>query len=102
MKADTQFGHAVGAANCIRRCGRADHQACCAQNAGAMRNLDRFVDLDGQTKIICRDDQVVQCACSLCCRRNWMNSTLSRRRRFITCGLRIISHAMAAIFGARK
>ncbi len=42
-------------------------------------------------------------AASLCrSRRNWKNSTPSRSRRFIICGLRTISPTMAAIFGARK
>ena len=35
-------------------------------------------------------------------RRNWKNSTPSRKRRFIICGLRTISPTMEAIFGARK
>ena len=35
-------------------------------------------------------------------RRNWKNSTPSRRRRFIICGLRTISPTIEAIFGARK
>jgi len=35
-------------------------------------------------------------------RRNWKNSTPSRRRRFIICGLRTISPTIDAIFGARK
>ena len=35
-------------------------------------------------------------------RRNWKNSTPSRSRRFIICGLRTISPTMEAIFGARK
>ena len=35
-------------------------------------------------------------------RRNWKNSTPSRSRRFIICGLRTISPTMDAIFGARK
>ena len=35
-------------------------------------------------------------------RRNWKNSTPSRSRRFIICGLRTISPTIEAIFGARK
>ena len=35
-------------------------------------------------------------------RRNWKNSTPSRSRRFIICGLRTISPMIEAIFGARK
>ncbi len=35
-------------------------------------------------------------------RRNWKNSTPSRNRRFIICGLRTISPTIEAIFGARK
>ena len=35
-------------------------------------------------------------------RRNWKNSTPSRNRRFIICGLRTISPTIDAIFGARK
>ena len=35
-------------------------------------------------------------------RRKWKNSTPSRSRRFIICGLRTISPTIEAIFGARK
>ncbi len=42
-------------------------------------------------------------AAALCrSRRNWKNSTPSRSRRFIICGLITISPTMDAIFGARK
>jgi hypothetical protein len=34
--------------------------------------------------------------------RKWKNSTPSRSRRFIICGLRIISFRIAAIFDGRK
>jgi hypothetical protein len=42
-------------------------------------------------------------AAALCrSRRNWKNSTPSRNRRFIICGLVTISPTIEAIFGARK
>jgi hypothetical protein len=65
-------------------------------------DLDGVVDLFGKAEVVRRDDQAVQCASSLCWRRKAKNSTPSRKRRFIICGLRIISPTIAAILGARK
>ena len=48
-----------------------------------MRVLDGLVDLGRQPEIIGRDDEMLQLASSLRSRRNWKNSTPSRRRRFI-------------------
>ena len=79
-----------------------DHQARGGEDAVAMRSLDRLVDGFGEAEIVGGDDGAAGHAALLRSRRNWKNSTPSRSRRFIICGLRTISPTMAAIFGARK
>ncbi len=87
-----------------------------------MGALDGFVDGEGKAEIVggnkdplpkmgeaagsgrlapsCAVRRGAYAACRS--RRNWKNSTPSRSRRFIICGLRTISPTMEAIFGARK
>ncbi len=86
-----------------------------------MSQLHGLIDLDAQSEVVRGDDNLskwfakakpllgskgqsplpsLQAACRSL--RNWKNSTPSRRRRFIICGLRTISPTMEAIFGARK
>jgi hypothetical protein len=70
-----------------------------------MGALNAFVDRLGQAEIVGGDDQAFRRYryAALCrSRRNWKNSTPSRRRRFIICGLRTISPTIEAIFGARN
>ena len=80
----------------------ADHEARRAQNTAPVRCFDSGVDRLTETEIVGRDDQSIQCASSRRPRRNEKNSTPSRNRRIIICGLRTISAMIEAIFGARK
>lgn len=86
-----------------RVCGRrpGHHQARRAEDALAMRELHRFVDLGREPEIIGGDNETLQAATSRW-RKNLKNSTPSRSRRFIISGLRTISPTIDAIFGARK
>ena len=97
MQSDAQPRHAVRACHGVGGGGRTDHQAGRGQDAVSMRLLDRLVDLGRQPEIVGGDDQRLQCAISRRSRRNWKNSTPSRRRRFIICGLRTISPTIEAI-----
>jgi hypothetical protein len=67
-----------------------------------VRHLDGSVDRLTETEIVGRDDQSIQCASSRRSRKKEKNSTPSRSRRIIICGLRTISAMIEAIFGARK
>jgi hypothetical protein len=102
MEPDPQPRQAARSLNRIRRRGARDHHTCCCQDTVAMRNFDGLVDLRRQPEIVSRDDEALQSAASRRSRRNWKNSTPSRKRRFIICGERTISPTMAAIFGTRK
>ncbi len=62
-----------------------------------MRRFDGVVHFASGAEIIRRDDQSLQAA-SRRARKNWKNSTPSRKRRFIISGLTIISATMDAIF----
>ena len=77
------------------------HQAGRRQHAFAMRDLDRRVDLAGETKIVGGDDEAVQVARARS-RRKAKNSRPSRKRRAIIEGLSAISDTISAIFEARK
>lgn len=88
--------------NRVGSSGTADHQARRGQDALAVRDLDRLIDLWRQPEIVGGDDQPVQWRTSRRSRRKAKNSTPSRSRRFSICGLFAISETMAAIFGARK
>ncbi len=102
MQADPQRWHSLRASDRVGRCRSSDHEACGGQDAVSMRRLDRFVDLTRETEVVSRYDQRFQCAAPRRSRRNWKNSTPSRSRRFIICGLAIISPTMDAIFPERK
>jgi hypothetical protein len=114
MESHAQARKAPGTGDRITRPGLACHQACRRQNAVPVGLLDGLVDLvpvgllDGlvdlarQPEIIGRDDELLQLAISLRSLRKWKNSTPSRRRRFIICGLRTISETMEAILPERK
>jgi len=90
----------------------AHHQACGGKDAARVGDLDRFVDLARGTEVVRRDDQLPrtggharvgrQCAVCRRSRRNWKNSTPSRSRRVIICGLVIISPTIDAILPLRK
>ena len=67
-----------------------------------MRGFDGLVDFAREPEIVGGDDEMFQSAGSRRSRRKRKNSTPSRSRRFNMSGLRTISPAMAAIFGARK
>jgi hypothetical protein len=70
------------------------------------------IDFGGRPEVIRRDHQALQLqlgvsspplqAASRRERRNWKNSTPSRKRRFIISGLAIISATIDAIFDGRK
>jgi hypothetical protein len=80
----------------------ADHQARRAENAAPVRLFDRGVDRFAEPEIVRRNRQPIQWADSRRSRRKEKNSSPSRNRRRITSGLRTISAARVAIFGARK
>ena len=106
MQADPQARHPLRTLNRIRRRSPCHHQAGRAQDAVAVGALDRRVDRRGEAEIARRAPSPAVTAAAQAAlfrsRMNWKNSTPSRSRRFIICGLRTISLTMDAIFGARK
>jgi len=68
----------------------------------APQHLDARLLEEGEAEIVRGDDEALQMTASSLWRRNWKNSTPSRRRRFIISGLRIISPTIEAIFDGRK
>ena len=101
MQADAEIGQAAGAADRVLRRIPGDHEAGGIEYAVAMGALYAFIDGFGEAEIVRGEGKPAQAA--LCrSRRNWKNSTPSRRRRTIICGLVTISPTMEAIFGARK
>src|SRR5215472_5356143 len=102
MQTDPEARHLPGPRHRVGGGWRSNHQARGGENAVAVCKLDRFVDFDGGTKIVRRYDKTFQAAASSLCRRNWKNSTPSRRRRLIISGLVIISPKIEAIFDGRK
>ena len=102
MQPDAQVRQPARPLDRIGGCGRADHQACRAQNAAPVRFLDGGIDRFAEAEIVRRDYQPVQCASSRRSRRNEKNSTPSRSRRFIISGLRTISERSTRSSGARK
>ena len=102
VEPDTQARQRPRAVDGVGCCRSADHQARRAENAAPVRLFDRGVDRFAEPEIVRRNRQPIQWADSRRSRRNEKNSSPSRNRRRITSGLRIISVAMAAIFGARK
>ena len=99
---DAQVRQRPRAGDGIASRGSADHEARSAQDAAPVRLFDGGVDRLAETEIVRRDDQSIQCASSRRSRRKEKNSTPSRSRRIIICGLRTISAMIDAIFGARK
>jgi len=85
-----------------RRRRRSDYQARCGQDSFGMGALDGLVDFISEAKIVRRDNEIFQCAISRRSRRKRKNSAPSRRRRFITSGLRTISPMIDAILPGRK
>ena len=104
VQTDRQAGQPPRARHRVRGGGRRDHEARGRQHPFAMTPFDGFVDLDGGAEIVRRNDELLQAATSASSRwrRNWKNSTPSRRRRFIISGLVIISPMIEAIFDGRK
>ncbi len=113
VQPDAEAGQPTRARHRVGRGWPRHHQAGGAQHALAVRLLDRLIDLDAEAEIVGGDDHAPRRGCASPMgaaaaqaawrsRRNWKNSTPSRRRRFIICGLRTISPTMEAIFGARK
>jgi hypothetical protein len=104
VEPDRERRHGPRSAYGVGGAGARDHQARRRENPRAMRDLDRLIDLVREAEIVRCDDQAVgaQCAGSLWARRKAKNSTPSRSRRFIICGLLIISPTIEAIFGTRK
>src|SRR5262245_54488689 len=74
-----------------------DHQARSGEDPVTMRLFDCLVDRRVEPEIVGADDQSPQLVISRP-RRNWKNSTPSRRRRRIICGLFTISATSEAIF----
>jgi hypothetical protein len=102
VQADTQSRQPARARNRILRRGSGDHQARSGEDAALVGGFHGLVDFAREPEIVGRDDELFQSAGSRRSRRKRKNSTPSRRRRFNISGLRTISPAMAAIFGARK
>ena len=102
MQPDAQVRQPARPLDRIRGCGPANHEACRAQDAALVRFLNGGVDRFAEAEVVRRDYQPVQCASSRRSRRKEKNSTPSRSRRIIICGLRTISPMIEAIFGARK
>jgi hypothetical protein len=102
VQPNAQIGQPPRPLDGVRRRGSADHEARRAQDAAPVRFLDGGVDRFAEAEVVRRDYQLVQCASSRRSRRKEKNSTPSRSRRIIICGLRSISPMIEAIFGARK
>lgn len=108
MKPDPEIRHALGARDRILHSRLADHQAGTGQDAGIVGDFDSLVDSLIEAKIIGANDQpsntrVWRCQCnSVRSRKNWKNSTPSRKRRAIISGLTIISFIIETILPPRK
>ena len=97
MQTDAKFGQAAGTRHGIGGSVSPDHQARSREDSMPMRLFDRFVDCRVEPEIVGADDQSPQLVISRP-RRNWKNSTPSRRRRRSICGLLTISATSEAIF----
>ena len=91
----------MGTDHCIDRRLPPHHQARGRQDSVPMRLFNGLVDARVEPEIIGANDQPPQLAISRL-RRNWKNSTPSRRRRRSICGLLTISATSEAIFFRRK
>lgn len=101
VKPDAEAGKPLRPLDGIGGRGLADHQAGAGENSVPVRPFDRLVDRGVEPEIVGADDQSLQLA-ALRSRRNWKNSTPSRRRRTSICRSRAISPTIEAIFPARK
>ena len=97
MQTDAKFGQPAGPRHRIGGGTSADHQARSGEDPMPVRLFDRLVDRRVEPEIVGADDQSLQLVISRP-RKNWKNSTPSRRRRRIMCGLLIISATSEAIF----
>jgi hypothetical protein len=108
VKPHCEIRHAFGACDGIRHSCLADHQAGTGQDAGIVGDFDSLVDSLIEAEIISANDQlpntrVWRCQCnSVRSRKNWKNSTPSRKRRTIISGLTIISFMIETILPPRK
>ena len=101
MQTDAKLGQPAGTRHRIGGSIPPDHQARGGEDPVPMRSFDRLVDCRVEPEIVGADDQLPQLVISRL-RKNWKNSTPSRRRRRIICGLFTISPTMAAILPERK
>ena len=97
MQTDAKFGQSAGTRHRIGGSICPDHQARGGEDSVPMRLFDRLVDCRVEPEIVGADDQSPQLVISRP-RRNWKNSTPSRRRRRSICGLLTISATSEAIF----
>lgn len=97
MQTNAKLGQPAGTRHRIGGSISPDHQARGGEDSVPMRLLDRFVDCLVEPEIVGADDQSPQLVISRP-RRNWKNSTPSRRRRRSICGLFTISATSEAIF----
>ena len=97
MQTDVKLRQSARTRHRIGRSIPPDHQARGGEDPLSMRLFDRLVDCRVEPEIVGADDQLPQLAISRL-RKNWKNSTPSRRRRRIICGLFTISATSEAIF----
>jgi hypothetical protein len=97
VQTDAKLGQSAGTRHRIGNSISPDHQACGGEDPVSMRLLDRLVDCRVEPEIVGADDQLPQLVISRL-RKNWKNSTPSRSRRRIICGLFTISATSEAIF----
>ena len=97
MQTDVKLGQSARTRHRIGRSIPPDHQARGGEDPVSMRLFDRLVDCRVVPEIVGADDQLPQLAISRL-RKNWKNSTPSRRRRRIICGFFTISATSEAIF----
>jgi len=97
MQTDVKLGQSARTRHRIGRSIPPDHQARGGEDPVSMRLFDRLVDCRVVPEIVGADDQLPQLVISRL-RKNWKNSTPSRSRRRIICGLFSISATSDAIF----
>ena len=104
MQADPEGRQAARPSHGVGAAGRRHHQAGGGQDAVAMSDLDRFIDLRRGAEVIRGDDQLAgqDTIMSSRVRRNWKNSTPSRKRRTNMSREVSISPTISAIFEGRK
>jgi hypothetical protein len=97
MQPNAKFGQSAGPRNRISGSISPDHQARSGKDPVPMRLFDGLIDRHVEPEIVGADDQSPQLVISRP-RRNWKNSTPSRKRRRSICGLFTISATREAIF----